>query len=101
MKKKIFLLKIKKVCLKNFAIVLHRTMIETSLNFYMVSYNPAYMVELKKGKLFMYFQNYLKKKQNGGKTDHGVKNEMMAKLREFFLILGVLQIISSLRQKRY
>ena len=52
---------IPKVCLKNFVIVLHRTMIETSLNFYMVSYNPAYMVELKKGKLFMYFQNYLKK----------------------------------------
>ena len=52
---------IQKVCLKNFAILLHRTMIETSLNFYMVSYNPAYMVELKKGKLFMYFQNYLKK----------------------------------------
>ena len=59
---------IQKVCLKNFVIVLHRTMIETSLNFYMVSYNPAYMVELKKGKLFMYFQNYLKKtkwRQNG------------------------------------
>ena len=59
---------IPKVCLKNFVIVLHRTMIETSLNFYMVSYNPAYMVELKKGKLFMYFQNYLKKtkwRQNG------------------------------------
>ena len=52
---------IQKVCLKNFAIALHRTMIETSLIFYMVSYNPAYMVELKKGKLFMYFQNYLKK----------------------------------------
>ena len=52
---------IQKVCLKNFAIALHRTMIEPSLIFYMVSYNPAYMVELKKGKLLMYFQNYLKK----------------------------------------
>ena len=61
---------IQKVCLKNFAIALHRTMIETSLIFYMVSYNPAYMVELKKGKLFMYFQNYLKKtkwRQNGSR----------------------------------
>ena len=59
--KKIIFAKIQKVCLKNFAIALHRTMIEMSLVFYMVSYNPAYMVELKKGKLLMYFQNYLKK----------------------------------------
>ena len=73
--------------------------VRNALNFYMVSYNPAYMVELKKGKLFVYFQIYLKKKRNGGKTDHDVKNETMAKLCEFFLILGVLQIISSLRQK--
>ena len=52
---------IQKVCLKNFAIALHRTTIETPLIFYMVSYNPVYMVELKKGTFLMYFQNYLKK----------------------------------------
>ena len=71
--KKIFLLKFKKYASKTLPLYFTEKMIETSLNFYMVSYNPAYMVVLKKGKLFMYFQNYLKKKQNGGKTDHGVK----------------------------
>ena len=83
---------IPKVCLKNFVIVLHRTMIETSLNFYMVSYNPAYMVELKKVNCSCIFR-IIWKKRTGGKSDQGVKNETLAKLREFLLILGELQNI--------
>ena len=76
--------KIQKVCLKNFVIVLPRTMIETFLNFYMVFYNLGFNVELKKCLLLKYFQNYLKKtnrrqkrsatQKGGGKSYSGSKS---------------------------
>ena len=47
--------KIQKLCLKNFVIVLPRTMIEKFLNFYMVFYNLGFNVELKKCLLLEYF----------------------------------------------